>query len=309
MGKKDNMEGGGSLFSAYLAAIPEPISAAGEEDKYLPDSMKASTLLEQIGAERSWSSRDIEKDVDVLERNRLYTIKDLRVLSLQSWKEVELLPLVKDLLRQAVNPAIDYGKQKRDKKKAKNEKKQRKKKEKKLKKEKLSLKGKEGTEKKDVESKGGEAPATEEGLVTIHKSSKENKEKGEGDEESSSSSSSSSSDSDSDSDWDSDPEMKANTPKVLSSQLSFAKPSSKSSLLPGPGRIQPMGNRIRVTATNGTTYEVDRYCPHKYVDLATKGVVVGNTLFCNKHNWAFALDNKGYCSKHGMTINACKVEW
>lgn len=47
---------------------------------------KASTLLERIGSERSWSSRDVEKDVDILERNRLYTIKDLRVLSGESWK-------------------------------------------------------------------------------------------------------------------------------------------------------------------------------------------------------------------------------
>ncbi|KAF9998745.1 hypothetical protein BGZ79_007581 [Entomortierella chlamydospora] len=65
---------------------------------------KASTLLEQIGAERSWSTRDIERDVDILERNRLYTIRDLRVLSPQSWKEIQLLPLVKDLLRLSVNP-------------------------------------------------------------------------------------------------------------------------------------------------------------------------------------------------------------
>lgn len=50
------------------------------------NQQKASTLLEQIGSERSWSSRDIEKDVDILERNRLYSIKELRVLSPESWQ-------------------------------------------------------------------------------------------------------------------------------------------------------------------------------------------------------------------------------
>ncbi|KAG9321932.1 hypothetical protein KVV02_004507 [Mortierella alpina] len=241
MGKKHG-DGGGSLFSAYLAAMPETTNSAQVEEKYLPDSMKASTLLEQLGAERSWSSRDVEKDVDILERNRLYTIKELRVLSPESWKEIELLPLVKDLLRQAVNPPVDYAKLKQEKKKMKKEKKERKKKEKKLKMENLKM-DKLSLQDQSEKSKSEDA-----------------------------------------------------TP-------------GNSSLLPGPGRIQPMGNRIRVTAGNGTTYEVDRYCPHKHVDLATKGVVVGNTLFCNKHNWAFALDNKGYCSKHGATINSCKVDW
>ncbi|KAF9352475.1 hypothetical protein BGX26_009726 [Mortierella sp. AD094] len=320
MGKKDGMEGGrGSLFSAYLAAMPEPANAPADQDKYLPDSMKASTLLEQIGAERSWSTRDIERDVDILERNRLYTIKDLRVLSPQSWKEIELLPLVKDLLRLSVNPEADKIKLKQDKKKAKKEKKERKKHEKKLKMEKLSLKAKEEKKEKEGEGErstqkdgGDEATLNEEGLVTIHKSKKGKKSTDDDDkdtsEDESSSSSSSSSSSDSSSS-DSDPEMEANTPKLSASQPPLLKTPGNSALLPGPGRIQPMGNRIRVTTGNGTTYEVDRYCPHKHVDLATKGVVVGNTLFCNKHNWAFALDNNGYCSKHRMTINACKVDW
>ncbi|KAF9200385.1 hypothetical protein BGZ49_009400 [Haplosporangium sp. Z 27] len=267
------MEGGrGSVFSAYLAAMPETANATESEDKYLPDSMKASTLLEQIGADRSWSTRDIERDVDILERNRLYTIKDLRVLSHQSWKEIQLLPIVKDLLRLAVNPVADDIKLKQEKKKMKKEKKERKKQERKLKFEKMSLSTKEERKNKEAGAeKDGvdEGALNEDGLVSIHTSKKEKKDaKGEdvNDEESLSSSSSSSSSSS----CDSEPELDAGTSKISANQLPLLKTPGNSALLPGPGRIQPMGNRIRVTAGNGTTYEVDRYCPHKNVDLASK---------------------------------------
>ncbi|KAF9998744.1 hypothetical protein BGZ79_007580 [Entomortierella chlamydospora] len=180
--------------------------------------------------------------------------------------------------------------------------------------EKLSLKDKEG--KKEGEDGGeraqkdgsDEATPSEEGLVTIHKLKKREESTSDDKDTSEDESSSSSSSSDT-STIDSEPELEAYTSKLSAGQPPLLKTPGNSALLPGPGRIQPMGNRIRVTAGNGTTYEVDRYCPHKYVDLATKGVVVGNTLFCNKHNWAFALDNNGYCSKHKMTINACKVDW
>ncbi|KAF8934072.1 hypothetical protein BGZ58_005960, partial [Dissophora ornata] len=273
---------------------------------------KASTLLEQIGTERSWSTRDIEKDVDILERNRLYTIKDLRVLSPQSWKEIDLLPLVKDLLRHAVNPPEDYNKLKQDKKKMKKEKKDRKKEEKKLKLEKLSLKDKDeqkGQEVKDASKSEGTA-VNEEGQVKIHRSKKEKRGNNGPDDTANEESASSSPSSESSESSDSDSSISSTeVGAIATNPLSSIKTPGKPSLAPGPGRIQPMGNRIRVTAGNGTTYEVDRYCPHKHVDLATKGVVVGNTLFCNKHNWGFALDNKGFCSKHGATVNACKVDW
>ncbi|KAF9171321.1 hypothetical protein BGX21_002862 [Mortierella sp. AD011] len=282
MGKKDGMEGGrGSVFSAYLAAMPEPTTGPTDQE-----SVNA--------AGTDWS-----RAIVVYKRHRTGCghLGEKQTLHNQGFASV-------------VSPKLeDKIKLKQDKKKAKKEKKKQKKQEKKLKMEKLSLKDNEGKkegeggEERGKKNGSDEATPNEEGLVTIHKSKKREESTSTSEDESSSSSSSDTST------IDSEPELEAYTSKLSASQPPLLKAPGNSALLPGPGRIQPMGNRIRVTAGNGTTYEVDRYCPHKYVDLATKGVVVGNTLFCNKHNWAFALDNNGYCSKHKMTVNACKVDW
>jgi len=73
---------------------------------------------------------------------------------------------------------------------------------------------------------------------------------------------------------------------------------------------QVMGNRLRIRAVNGQAYEVDRWCPHKNQDLASRGVVVGSTLICTKHDWEFSLDQGGKCTRHGATINACPInDW
>jgi hypothetical protein len=42
--------------------------------------------MEQIACERNWSYEMIEKDLEILEKNRLFTVSDLRVLSKYSWK-------------------------------------------------------------------------------------------------------------------------------------------------------------------------------------------------------------------------------
>ncbi|KAG2181433.1 hypothetical protein INT44_008246, partial [Umbelopsis vinacea] len=94
-------------------------------DTPLPDSMRVSTLLEQIGAERSWTSQQMESDISILAHNRLYFVKDLRVLSSESWKvnslgtavTITLLPIVKDLLQKAINIGIEseYDRRKREK--------------------------------------------------------------------------------------------------------------------------------------------------------------------------------------------------
>jgi nitrite reductase/ring-hydroxylating ferredoxin subunit len=73
--------------------------------------------------------------------------------------------------------------------------------------------------------------------------------------------------------------------------------------------IKPVGhNRIQVKTATGDVYECDRYCPHKGVDLSTWGQVLGNTLVCTKHNWRFGLD--GGAGNKGRNIHPCKVnDW
>ncbi|KAI9025961.1 hypothetical protein CLU79DRAFT_803542 [Phycomyces nitens] len=95
------------MYQSYLDSLP---ASSGKKVGYeienvpLPDSMRTSTLIEQIGKERSWTEEQIDSDIDILEANRLGFVRDLRDLSDNSWKVIPLLPLVRDLLRAAVYP-------------------------------------------------------------------------------------------------------------------------------------------------------------------------------------------------------------
>ncbi|CAG8448572.1 2097_t:CDS:2 [Ambispora leptoticha] len=255
MGKhKDKYrEGSTSVFASYLANLPPEGTndGIGNGEVPLPDNMKASTLLEQIGKERSWFEDQINEDLQILEINRIYTVKDLRVLSRDSWKQIQFLPLVKDLIREAI-------------------------------------------------ARGLPDP----GSISTNES--ENKEKN-----CSASCSSSSSSDDSDGESEDLLETKA-SPSLLSVnnalQLSSTAVSSSSTSTTVKKFVGH--NRLRIVASNGRAYEVDRYCPHKKADLASRGVVLGNKLICTKHNWEFSLDQGGRCVRHGSTINACAVnDW
>ncbi|KAI8342827.1 hypothetical protein BC941DRAFT_413957 [Chlamydoabsidia padenii] len=93
------------------------------DNTILPGSMATSTLMEYIGKDRQWTDDQIEGDVAILENNRLYHVRDLRALSNHSWSVMETLPLVRDLLRQAVDDNQQDKTDKTDKKKKKNKKK------------------------------------------------------------------------------------------------------------------------------------------------------------------------------------------
>jgi nitrite reductase/ring-hydroxylating ferredoxin subunit len=260
-----------------------------------------------------------------LDNNRLYYVSDLRELSKSSWKSIELLPLVKDLLRKALYPTCKEKDKAPEEKK--DEKKEKKKLEKAAKKEKKKLQrslGEPVNTEQHFKNRKGETMFTE-GVVsedpetirnTIQNISIEDKKeqdmkleielKGTGERKKSvsfseddlitlpeevkddSSSSSSSSDSDC---TDNKPAPTTKQPKVFSGRPIKA----------------VSGNRIRVLTKDGSVYETDRYCPHKKVDLATWGQILGNQLVCTKHNWNFNLDGLG---TKGRNINPCKVnDW
>ncbi|KAI8645645.1 hypothetical protein BD408DRAFT_338317 [Parasitella parasitica] len=333
MGK--NKGGGGyNLFESYLASgLASQSPSTDIQHIPLPDSMRTSTLLEQIGQDRKWSEPQIQQDIQTMELNRLYYVSDLRELSKSSWKAIELLPIVKDLLRKALNPGGMQQENKKDKKKMKQKKKE-KKKEKKEKKSKIkSLGSPISTGSFPLSDGRDEKPLFAEGVVsedpeTIRNTIQNLKVDTAIDEPMSPSSPSSKKKSVSFSELD---PINVGTPPIIqqvmngdepntSSSSSSSSSSSNSSCSDSEFQKKPKvftgrpiksvgGNRIRVRTNDGDIFEADQYCPHKKVDLLSYGQVVGRTLICTKHNWKFSLDT-GFAAKGGRSINPCKVnDW
>jgi hypothetical protein len=102
-----------SMYAAYQQAI-NPIQNLQREfldaEPEIPDSVPAAKIIRRIGAYRNWTEPEISADLAALEINRIRTVKDIRELSTDSWKEIrELLPLVKDLLIKEVNKGRQAG--------------------------------------------------------------------------------------------------------------------------------------------------------------------------------------------------------
>ncbi|XP_063933893.1 uncharacterized protein LOC135145692, partial [Zophobas morio] len=63
--------------------------------------------------------------------------------------------------------------------------------------------------------------------------------------------------------------------------------------------------RLVIRSDNNNYYEIDRYCPHKLVDLAIYGKeIVNNVLRCSKHDWYFDLNENGLCHEKGKSLHA-----
>ncbi|KAI8099965.1 uncharacterized protein BX664DRAFT_322525 [Halteromyces radiatus] len=97
-----------SIYERNNLAQPLEINPDTLLDKHnsilLPDTLRTSVLLRRIALERSWSQDQVKNDLAILDEHRLYTVRDLLSLSDYSWKVIDLLPLVKDLLRSSVDP-------------------------------------------------------------------------------------------------------------------------------------------------------------------------------------------------------------
>ncbi|ORY91067.1 hypothetical protein BCR43DRAFT_498450 [Syncephalastrum racemosum] len=327
-----------------------PGAAGGNGPPSLPDSMRASTLLEQIGCERAWSQDQIEADLNVLDKNRLYFLRDLRALSNQSWLLLDLLPLVRDLLREAIDPGWEsklHAAEKEVKKKKD-------KKDKKMKKDKKDKKDRKKyvlgepvipmtlppSSMMDLEDDVSQDPETvrntiRNGSIDVGKSEMLTHPLSNGTNGSQNSSSSSklpkkSVSFDDHTEEITDADTKKGIPSSDSSMMSSSSDDTTASSDNDSGErdrartafaqqrpfihstrpIQPINNRrIRVRTASGTTYECDRLCPHKGVDLSAWGQVRGNTLVCTKHNWTFPLESGGI-GPSGRSVNPCQVnDW
>ncbi|EPB85954.1 hypothetical protein HMPREF1544_07286 [Mucor circinelloides 1006PhL] len=347
MGKN---KGGYNLFESYLASGLASQSSSSMDTQYipLPDSMRTSTLLEQIGQDHKWSEQQINQDIQTMELNRLYYVSDLRELSKSSWKAIELLPIVKDLLRKALNSEGPPEKNKKDKKDK--EKKKQKKKEKKDKKKKMKNLGVPITNGSFALSDGrDEKPLFTEGVVsedpeTIRNTIQNLKVDTTIEEPLSPTSpggrkksvsfseldpvtvggtpsmrqqmtngnglnTTSSSSSSSSSDSSSDSDCDEKKSKQQQQQPEQPALQKKPKVFTGRPIKAVSSNRIRIQTNDGDVFEADRFCPHKKVDLVSWGQVVGRSLICTKHNWNFSLDT-GFAAKGGRSINPCKVnDW
>ncbi|KAI8348829.1 hypothetical protein EDC96DRAFT_520462 [Choanephora cucurbitarum] len=79
------------------------MSSSIDNSYAITDTTAVKSILENIASEKNWSKEDVTNDLSILARNRIHHVHDLRALSSESWAQIELLPLVKDLLRNAID--------------------------------------------------------------------------------------------------------------------------------------------------------------------------------------------------------------
>ena len=238
----------------------------------------------------------------------MFTVMHLPLTS--RLKAIQLLPLVKDLLRNAFEPDRKMNGKEKKKKDKKQEKK--KKSKKKLGSPVLStaslvaeptpfmLSGDPETIRNTIRNSSVDLTATGTGSLkknnNIAKSvsfSEDDVKRTDDMASSSSNSSSSSSSSGSSSESECD-EKRSTEPK-------------KEIMFTGRPIKVVSSNRIRVRTSDNQVFECDRFCPHKKVDLATWGQVLGNSVICTKHNWNFSMQG---VSTNGRTLNPCQVnDW
>lgn len=101
-------------FTAFSPDSRGPMQSADVETK-LPKSNKPtfsaqtiiqevpiSELMHRLGAKRGWSELEIASDVNVLVASRILTLNDLKRLKNNQMYSLDLLPIVKQMLTDAV---------------------------------------------------------------------------------------------------------------------------------------------------------------------------------------------------------------
>ncbi|KAI8809206.1 hypothetical protein BJ742DRAFT_805448 [Cladochytrium replicatum] len=297
------------------------LNGNGLKGKPLADDYSAAKLLSEIGFQRNWSDEDIDRDVRVMQDQRLYTLVDLRLLGPKAWREVPLLPIVKELLQRAAWQ--NFGRNTLKEKK----------KEERQKAAKLLYQAEEeySSSSSNSESEMGKKKKTD----------KESKENAKATKKADKLEKKEAKRADKDLRKDGQNEtIEAPIGSVIPEGISPESMSAFAAISaylngtasnvpnePVPRKPEPLtngvpqqprflstpvvtGSKIKATASDGKTYEFDRWCPHKGVDLA-KGPIVGTRIICPKHRWEFDLARGGVCvDKPGKSVNACVVnDW
>jgi len=351
---KDKFKNGSSsLFSAYLANMNMPLSTIAKgskadrekiskvnfdtiisKDVPIPDSMTAELLIKYIATEHQWYEDQTKSDISILINNRLATVKDLRILSKESWKQLELLPFTKDLLREAIN----RGKLSEEEYLKKKDR---------LEKRKGRRLSRETTT--SISSTIEVLDNTNRNSITINRTDTKNFKVMDSispysnDELSNKSevnkypihSSPQSQLQQSQiipqkdfhhinyeninngvkNDLLIDTNKKMATKTTTKTITTITDPVSKledvKRFMPEPNKKLVGEDRLKIRADDGKFYEIDRYCPHAGSDLFSRGAIVGSKLICSKHRWIFSLEDGGNCLSGGKgSINACSVnDW
>eukprot|EP01134_Creolimax_fragrantissima_P004902 CFRG4902T1 len=213
---------------------------------YYNNAMKSDDLIKLLASTRNWSEVQVQADLRSLHHNRLYTVGDLRSLTEESWKIVELLPLVKDLISRAIDlrrftPLWTTETQRN------------------------------GEEDKIRYSSTSSLPSSSSSSVSKQSSA-----------------------------------LSVNATVVETAPKRFNERSTKTF-------TRRLGRRM-VVHDGRRSYEVDRYCPHKGVDMMGMPVR-GGVLTCTKHDWKFDLKRGGMCARKGKSVNAVcisadpKLQW
>ncbi|KAI8812630.1 hypothetical protein BJ742DRAFT_655035, partial [Cladochytrium replicatum] len=262
----------------------------------LADEYSATKLISEIGTQRKWSEGDINRDVKVMQDQRLYTVADLRLLGPEAWREVPLLPIVKELLRRAAWHGVGRAKLKEKKKEEKNMKKAAKMRYKAEEEFSSSSSSSESEMERDKVNKENNENAKEK--KKADKLEKKEAKRAEKDLENG--------------EHVLNEKIGAPNGTVLPEGISLESPLANGAPQQPRFLAAPVvtASKIKATASDGKTYEFDRWCPHKGVDLA-KGPLVGTRIICPKHRWEFDLARGGVCvDKPGKSVNACVVnDW
>ena len=92
-----------SLGSSEEQLVRDQLRKIQSARERFPDPTPILTIMQYIGKNEDWTDEEVNGDVEILKKNRIRTAKDVRKVSMNTWKEItNVLPVTKDLLREAV---------------------------------------------------------------------------------------------------------------------------------------------------------------------------------------------------------------
>jgi ribosome-binding protein aMBF1 (putative translation factor) len=70
-----------------------------ERSQEILSDIPLADIMKRIAHQRGWSQTELNQDLQTLQKQRLRTVEEAKLLSPASWNELGLLPLVRDLLK------------------------------------------------------------------------------------------------------------------------------------------------------------------------------------------------------------------
>eukprot|EP00842_Homolaphlyctis_polyrhiza_P006310 jgi/Hompol1/6680/HPOL_000137-RA len=102
---KERLVYGGSSGSIRLSTASTGgnyVAASERSNGPWPDSIGVIDLLMTLADENGWTIEEVNEDRLMLDKQRIRTVRDLRIISAETWQSLPLAPIVKDLLKREV---------------------------------------------------------------------------------------------------------------------------------------------------------------------------------------------------------------